>query len=129
MADGAHPFQLSSIEGLDQALVRSRGKGDPNVIAKLVFLEQPRKASGTAAGMAGPACNQAAPFYSEFTPNGLVPCPNSKEDRVKHLRVKHEFTAGDLVYADATPVSIRVLFYLIYCDAPSTTGVQSASRL
>ena len=126
MADGANPFQLCSLAGVDEALMRSHAKGDPNVIAKLVFREQPLKASGAAESMNVPACNQAAPFYCSFAPDGLVSSPISTDDRVQHLREKHVVTAGDLIFADAIPVSSRVLFSLMY-DAPLT--MQSASRL
>ena len=122
MADGVQPFLLSSVGGLDQALMRSSRKGDPDVIVKLLSLEHPRVLSGAAEAMTEIERNQAAPFYSEVLPDGLVATPNSTEARAKHLTAKHQLAAGDLVYADATPVSL-VVTYTNLCDGYSTTGV------
>ena len=122
MADGVQPFPLTSVRGLDQALMRSSRKGDPDVIVKLFSLARPRTFSGPAENMSDIDRNRDAPFYSGVLPDGLAATPNSTEARAKHLAAKDQVAAGDLVFADATPVSIRVLF-LLSRGGYSTTGV------
>ena len=102
MADGAHPFPLRSVVGLDQALMRGQhSQPDPDVLVKLVSLENRRVASASPPRTASQA-KRAAPFYAEATPDGRVACPETKEARLTHVLEKHTFTTGDLVYIDAT---------------------------